>query len=286
MRMSAPKVNGKENFSAKILKALVYFSIFFSITSLIMVIGHVLVRGILNITPDLFALKYTSDNQSMTHAIINTVEMVALTLLICVPIGVMTAIYMVEFAKPGNKFVKISRVMTETLQGIPSIIYGLFGMLFFAYTLGWGMSVKAGTMTMVIMCLPLIIRSTEEALLAVPNNLREASYGLGARKVRTVFNVVLPAASMGVFSGIILSIGRVVGETAALMYTAGTMPQIANPNQSGRTLAIHMFVQQTEGLHVPQAYATAVVLLVVVIIINGISSYIQNKIETRERGNV
>lgn len=286
MRMSEPKTKGKQNLSGKIQRVLVYLSIIFTLTMLVLIIGHILIRGIPHLTPELFSFEFTTENQSMMPAIINTVEIILIALAICVPIGVMTAVYTCEYAKPGNKFVKIVRVMTETLQGIPSIIYGLFGMLFFCYTLKWDMSILSGTMTMVIMCLPLIIRASEEAILAVPKKLREASYGLGARKLRTVFKVVIPTASMGIFSGIILSIGRIVGETAALIYTAGSVAQLAGPMKSGRTLAIHMYMLQTEGLHVPQSYATAVVLLLVVIVINSISSYIQNKLESKETGDV
>lgn len=276
----------KNEIQSAILKILIYTSIAFTIGFLILIVGHILIEGIPNLTPQLFAKNYTSDNQSMMPSIVNTLEIIFLTLIICVPIGIMTAIYTVEYAKPGNKFVELVRLMTQTLQGIPSIIYGLFGMLFFCYALGWDMSILSGTMTMSIMCLPLIIRSTEEALMAVPMSLREASYGLGARKVRTIFKVVLPTASMGIFSGIILSIGRIVGETAALIYTAGSMSKYAIPTEQGRTLAIHMYLQQTEGIHVPQSYATAVILLIVVIVINFLSSYIQNILETKEKGNV
>lgn len=276
----------KNEIQSAILKILIYTSIAFTIGFLILIVGHILIEGIPNLTPQLFAKNYTSDNQSMMPSIVNTLEIIFLTLIICVPIGIMTAIYTVEYAKPGNKFVELVRLMTQTLQGIPSIIYGLFGMLFFCYALGWDMSILSGTMTMSIMCLPLIIRSTEEALMAVPMSLREASYGLGARKVRTIFKVVLPTASMGIFSGIILSIGRIVGETAALIYTAGSMSKYAIPTEQGRTLAIHMYLQQTEGIHVPQSYATAVILLIVVIVINFLSSYIQSILETKEKGNV
>lgn len=286
MRMSVPKATGKKRPTDLLLKGLVYFSIIFTIAMLLLVVGHVLVKGLPNLKPELFAWEYTTENQSMMPAIINTLHMILLTLLICVPVGVMTAIYTCEYARPGNKFVKVVRIFTETLQGIPSIIYGLFGMLFFRYFLEYGMSILSGTLTMAIMCLPLIIRASEEALMAVPNLLREAAYGLGARKLRTVFTVVLPSASMGIFSGIILSIGRIVGETAAIIYTAGTMARLARIDESGRTLAIHMYQLQTEGMFVPQAYATAVVLLIVVIIINAISASIQNKIEAKEQGDV
>lgn len=286
MRMQKPKTKGKTSIIDVIGKIIIYISIFLTLFSLIIIVGHIIRYGIPNLKPELFSLKYTSDNQSMFPAILNTLEIIAISLLLSVPIGIATAIYAVEYAKPGNKFVSIVRIMTQTLQGIPSIIYGLFGTLFFCYALGWDMSILSGSMTMSIMCLPLIIRSTEEALMAVPMNLREASYGLGARKARTVFEVVLPAASMGIFSGIVLSIGRIIGETAALIYTAGSMAKLAPPNQQGRTLAIHMYMQQTEGIHVPQSYATAFVLLIVVIILNFVSSYIENTLEAKEQGNV
>lgn len=268
----------------KVVKGLVYLSVIFTMAMLFLVVGQVLMRGIPYLKPELFAWEYTTDNVSMMPAIINTIEMIVITLAISVPLGVAGAIYMVEYAKPGNKIVKAIRTVTETLQGIPSIVFGLFGMLFFCYTLGWGMSMISGCLTMAIMTLPLMIRSTEEALLATPNSLREASYGLGARKVRTIFRVVLPAASTGIFAGIILSIGRIVGETAAIIYTAGDMPQVASPTMSGRTLAIHMYTLQTESLHKDQAYATAVVLLIVVVLINFLSTRVQKKLE-KENGN-
>jgi len=170
-------------------------------------------------------------------------------------------------------------VTAETLAGIPSIVYGLFGMLFFVIWMGWGMSVLAGACTLSIMILPLIMRTTEESLKAVPDSYREGSFGLGAGKLRTVFRIVLPSASPGILAGIILAIGRVVGETAALLYTAGSIARIpGSPMASGRTLAIHMYALSSEGLYTGQAYATAVVLLVVVIGINAMSAYMAKKI--------
>lgn len=278
---------GKKGAGSIILKGLVLLSIAFTVIMLLLVVGHILINGIptlISRAGDLFAISYTTQNQSMMPAIWNTILMILITVGISVPIGVATAIYMVEYAKPGNKFVKVTRLMTETLQGIPSIIFGLFGMLFFSNALGWGNTIMSGSMTMVLMCLPLIIRATEEALLAVPNKLREASYGLGARRLRTVFNIVLPAASMGIFAGIILAIGRVVGETAALIYTAGSMAQYATPMMNGRTLAIHMYMLSTEGIHVPEAYATGVILILVVVIINAISNRIEQEMKKREQG--
>lgn len=270
--------------SDTILKGLVYLCTVFSFGILILIVLGVLFRGVPHLKPSMFELKYTTENVSMLPAILNTLEMIVMTLIVVIPIGVATAIYTVEYAKPGSKFVKLTRLMTETLQGIPSIIYGLFGMLFFAYTIGWNMAMISGAMTMAMMCLPLIIRATEEALGAVPNRLREASYGLGAGKLRTVFRVVLPAAAMGIFSGIVLAIGRIVGETAALIFTAGTMAQIAGPFSNGRTLAIHMYLLQTEGRFKDAAYATAVVLLIVVLLINGLSALIEAKIKQKETG--
>jgi len=189
-----------------------------------------------------------------------------------VPFGIFAAIYLVEYAKKGSKLVKIIRITTETLQGIPSIIFGLFGLLFFSTALHWGYSLLAGAMTLVIMILPLIIRTTEEALMGVPDAYREASFGLGAGKLRTVFKVVLPSAIPGILSGVVLATGRIVGETAALIYTAGSVAKVPSSLMgSGRTLAVHMYVLSSEGLYMDQAYATAVILLIFVLVLNGVS---------------
>ena len=202
-----------------------------------------------------------------------------LALLFSVPFGIGAAIYLVEYAKKGNKLVELVRITAETLTGIPSIIYGLFGMLFFVTALHWGYSMLAGAATLAIMVLPVIMRTTEEALLCVPDMYREGSFGLGAGKLRTIFKIVLPTAIPGILSGIILAIGRIVGETAALIYTAGTVAEAAGVMDSGRTLAIHMYSLSREGLHTNEAYATAVVLLIVVLLINGLSSLIARKLE-------
>lgn len=242
-------------------------------------IGYILIKGIPHLTPELFAWEYTSDNVSMMPAIINTLIMIAITLVIAVPLGVFSAIYMVEYAKKGNKIVNVVRITAETLSGIPSIVYGLFGMLFFVVAMGWGYSILAGAFTLSIMVLPTIMRTTEEALLSVPDSFREGSFGLGAGRLRTVFKIVLPSAIPGILSGIILSIGRCVGETAALMYTAGTVTSAVNSLfSSGRTLAVHMYSLSREGLHTDQTYATAVVLLIIVMIINFISGFIAKKL--------
>lgn len=246
---------------------------------LLFLIIYILLNGLPHIRPSLFSLTYTSENASLMPALVNTIVMTALSLLIAVPLGIFAAIFLVEYAKRGNQFMGIIRLTTETLSGIPSIVYGLFGMLFFVNTLGWGFSLLAGAFTLAIMILPLIMRTTEEALKAVPDSFREGSFGLGAGKLRTVFYIVLPSAVPGILAGVILAIGRIVGETAALMYTAGTVAQIPSSVMgSGRTLAVHMYNLSSEGLYMDQAYGTAVVLLVLVVGINALSGVIARKL--------
>jgi phosphate transport system permease protein len=212
-------------------------------------------------------------------ALISTVMMTALSLAIAVPLGVLSAIYLTEYARRGNRAVALVRMTMETLSGIPSIVYGLFGMLFFVTFLGWGFSVLAGTFTLSIMILPLIMRSSEEALKAVPDSYREGSFGLGAGTLRTVFRIVLPSAVPGILAGVILAIGRIVGETAALIYTSGTVAQVpTNVYESARTLSVHMYALSSEGLHIGEGYATAVVLLIVVILINAGSAWIARRV--------
>ena len=258
---------------------LVMLSAVFTFAVLIFLIAYVLIHGVPYLKPSLFSFTYSSENASLMPALINTVIMTVLSLLIAVPFGVFSAISLVEYAKRGNKFVEVIRLTTETLQGIPSIVYGLFGMLFFVSTCGWGFSILAGAFTLAIMVLPLIMRSTEEALKAVPDSYREGSFGLGAGKLRTVFRIVLPSAVPGILAGVILAIGRIVGETAALIYTSGTVAQIPKSVfNSGRTLAVHMYNLASEGLYMDQAYATAVILLVLVVGINTVSSVIAKRI--------
>ena len=258
---------------------LIMLSAALTVAVILFIIGYILVKGVPNITPELFSLKYNSKNLSMLPSIIKTLYLTFLTLLIAVPVGVFSAIYLVEYAKKGSKFVKLIRVTNETLSGIPSIVYGLFGFLAFVIARSWGYSMIAGVITLAIMVLPVIIRTTEESLMAVDNSYREGSFGLGAGKLRTIFKIVLPSAVPGILSGIILAIGRIVGETAALIYTAGTVPDAATKlTSSSRTLSVHLYCLLNEGLHTDQAYATAVVLLVVVLIINALSSAIAKKI--------
>ena len=268
-----------------VLALLVLLSAFLTFAVLLFLIAYILINGIPYISGDLFALEYNSDNVSLFPALINTIAMTLLSLIIAVPLGIFSAIFLVEYTKRGNRFIGVIRLTTETLSGIPSIVYGLFGMLFFVTTLKWGLSLLAGAFTMAIMILPLVMRTTEEALKSVPDSYREGSFGLGAGKLRTIFRIVLPSAVPGILAGVILAIGRIVGETAALMYTSGTVAQIPkNVLGSGRTLALHMYVLANEGLHTDKAYATAVILLILVIGINMLSGVIAKKI-TKGNGN-
>ena len=193
---------------AAVLKGLVYGAAMLTFAVLLFLLGYILVTGIPHLKPSLFQWNYTSENVSMMPAILTTVETTALALLLAVPLGLFTAVYLNEYAKRGNKLVNVIRITTETLSGIPSIVYGLFGMLFFVTRLHWGYSLLAGAMTLAIMILPLIMRTAEEALIAVPDSYREGSFGLGAGRLRTVFRIVLPAAGPGILSGVILGIGR------------------------------------------------------------------------------
>lgn len=248
-------------------------------SALLFLIGHILINGLMHLRLSMFEFTYTTSNLSMMPAIINTLIILAMALLIAVPLGIFAAIFLVEYTKKGNKFVVVIRMATETLSGIPSIVYGLFGMLFFVTSLGWGFSLLSGALTISIMILPLIIRTTEEALMSVPDTLREASFGLGAGKLRTVFRIVLPSAIPGILAGIILAAGRVIGETAALIFTAGTVARVpSSVMSSGRSLAIHMYNLASEGLHMNEAYATAVVLLILVVFINTLSSFVAKKL--------
>ena len=236
-------------------------------------IAYILINGIPNLTPELFDVKYTSENVSLLPALINTLSITLLSLLFAVPAGIGAAIYLTEYAGCGNRLVSMVGITAETLSGIPSIVYGLFGSLFFVKYLGMGLSLLSGALTLSIMILPLIMRTTEEALKSVPDSYREGSYGLGAGKLKTVFSVVLPCAVPGILTGVILGIGRIVGESA------GTVAEIADGIfSSARTLSVHMYAISGEGLYIDQTYATAVVLLGVVILINGLSGFAAKKI--------
>ena len=247
------------------------------------ILVYVLMQGVPYLKPSMFEWRWSLSNMSLMPSLINTIVIAAVSLVISGVIGIFAAIFMVEYAKSTNIFVKIVRVAAETLSGIPSIVYGIFGMMFFVELLGLGYSLIGGALTMSMMMLPLIMRTTEEALLAVPDSFREGSYALGAGKLRTIFVIILPSAIPGIVSGVILGLGRVVGETMALVYTAGSAYNIRYPagiGEQGCTLTVYMYSLITEGnKYAGQAWAVAVVLIVLVIIINGAAEFIGNKLK-------
>lgn len=269
----------KSKIQSVFFRSTVYIAITLTVSALVFIVGYILMKGIPHLSLDLFSLEYTSENLSLFPAMVNTIIMTLLSLLIAVPLGIFSAIYLVEYARRGNWLVSVVRTTAETLSGIPSIVYGLFGFLLFVIALDWGYSILAGAFTLSIMILPVIMRTTEEALKSVPDTFREGSFGLGAGKLRTVFRIVLPTAVPGILAGVILSVGRIVGETAALIYTAGTVAQIPDDLlSSGRTMSIHMYALWKEGFNANQSYATAVVLLMIVIGLNALSSYVAKRI--------
>lgn len=275
--------------TARILRAVVYAGAILSTAMLVLIIGFILVNGIPNLSPTLFEWEYTSDNVSLMPVLVDTVLMALLSLVIAAPVGIASAVYLVEYARPASRFVRVVRMTTETLQGIPSIVYGLFGLLFFTTLLGWGLSLLAGACTLAIMVLPIIMRTTEEALLAVPQSYKHGGLALGAGLVRTIFRCALPSALPGIFGGVLLALGRCVGEVAALLFTAGTVAQIPDFGGEGvfalfdscRTLAVHMYVLASEGLHLNETYATAVVLLVLVVLLNAGTNLVVKRLNVR-----
>lgn len=272
---------------SRLLRTAVAAAAVLTASVLLFLIGYIVVKGAPNITKDLFQWEYNSKNVSLLPALLNTILMTFVTLLLAAPVGVSAAIYLAEYSKSRNPFVRLVRTMADTLSGIPSIVYGLFGLIFFVTTLKLGLSLLSGALTLTFMVLPLIMRTTEEALRSVPVSFREGSYGLGAGKLRTVFQIVLPSAMPGIASGVVLAIGRIVGETAALMYTAGTVAKVAGGKDflldSTRTLAVHMYTLSSEGLYVEQSYATAFVLLLIVVLINWAANQIAKKLTRGEK---
>lgn len=288
-RKTGPSSSSHAQASSQIARGVIYVGALFTTLVLLGIVGFILVNGIPHLTPTLFEWSYTSENVSLMPALISTLYMALLALLIAVPIGVSSAIYLVEYAKPGSRFVRAVRVTTETLQGIPSIIYGLFGMLFFTTVLGWGLSLLSGACTLAIMVLPVVMRTAEEALIAVPASYRAGGFALGAGYLRTIFRCVLPSALPGIVGGVLLALGRCVGEVAALLFTAGTIAQIPDFGGQGifalfdscRTLAVHMYVLASEGLHIDETYATAVVLLVLVTLLNVIANVAEKRLRVK-----
>ena len=269
--------NGK--LGSAVYKFFTYLAIFITVGVILSIIGYIVIKGIPELKPELFEMKYTSDNGSMMPAIFNTIIMVILALLIAIPLGVGAAIYLCEYAKMGSKFVKLVRLTSETLAGIPSIIFGLFGSLFFVRVCRLNLSMWSGSLTIAIMILPMIMRTSEEALLTVPMSYKMGSFGLGAGRLRTITKILLPSAMPGILAGVLLATGRIVGETVALLFTAGSVAEVAlNLTKSGRTLAVHMYALSTEGMSIDKSYATAFVLLIIVLILNALSSLVAKKL--------
>ena len=263
----------KRKIKSLILKITVWMCGVLTVGILAYILLFILMRGIPKINMKFLFGEYNSDTLSAFSSIVTTVEMIAVSLFISVPIGVFCAIYLTEYAKRGSKTVKVIRLAVDTLAGIPSIVFGLFGMILFVKLLGFRASVLSGICTLSIMILPVIISSSEEAIKTIPDMYREGSLGLGAGRLRTVFKIVLPTAMPGILSGVILAIGRIVGETAALIFTSGTNV-LKNPTldlmASQRTLAIHMYMLASEGLpHSKEmAFATGSILIIIVFLVN------------------
>ena len=262
------------------LKGLMYFCTALTCALLVFLIGYIFYRGAGTISWELLTSQssYINDTIGILPNILNTLYIIFIAMIIVLPLGVGAAIYLTEYAK-NRKVVALIEFATEILTGIPSIIFGLVGMLFFIQFVGLKQGILAGGLTLVMMILPTIVRTTQESLKTVPQSYREGALGLGAGKWHMIRTVVLPNAIDGIVTGCILSIGRIVGETAALIYTAGTVAQVPkNVLGSGRTLAIHMYMLSSEGLYMNQAYATAVILLVLVVAINTLSGVVAKKL--------
>lgn len=270
--------------SSWIFRYAVKIATLITVLAVCLIIGYILVMGIPQIKSEMFELEYNSENVSFMPALFNTLIVIVMSVSCSSIFGIGAAIFLNEYTNRTNFFVRIVALATETLSGIPSIVYGLFGLLFFVYYLQWGLSLLAGVCTMAIMTFPIIMRASQEALAAVPDLYREGSFGLGAGRFRTVFKIVLPAAIPGILGGIILAIGRTVGESAALIYTAGSIAAVPESVfSSTRTLAVHMYLLASEGLHIDATYATAVLLLVFVLLINFATSAVANRIS---KGNM
>ncbi|GIU17607.1 MULTISPECIES: phosphate ABC transporter permease PstA [unclassified Shewanella] len=251
---------------------------------LLWVVWHILSNGLDHVSWEFITGAYTriGEASGIWAMIVSTVYMVGLSLTFAAPIGIMTAIYLTEYAAPGSKVVQVIRFCTESLAGIPSIVYGLFGMTFFVTTLGLGFSILSGALTLAMLILPVIIRTTEEALLSVPMSYREGGYALGSSKIYTICRLVLPSALPGIVTSIILSTGRVIGESAPVFLTAGMVTQIPESVlESGRTLTVHLY-KLTQELFTQhewdQAYATATVLIVLVLLLNMATKVIASRL--------
>lgn len=265
-------------FKDNIFNILVWLSALFTVGVLVVIIGFIFIKGIGKINIEFFTTNAAGVKGGIMPMIITTIYTVLISLLVATPIGVFAAVYLQEYAKQG-KVVKYIRFATESLSGIPSIVYGLFGGIFFVVTLKMGYSILAGALTVSIIILPVIIRTTEEALKTVPNSYREASLGLGATKFQTLYKIILPSAMPGILSGVILSIGRIVGESAAILLTAGTVAKMPSGIlSSARTLTVHAYLVTKEKGDIASAAAIGIVLIAIILILNTMAKYVAKKL--------
>ncbi len=284
--MDRVKLKQQRQFKDSILNGFIWLSAAITVGFLFWIIWYILANGLQHVDWHFITDNYThtGDEHGIFPMIISTIYMVIASIAVAAPLGIMTAIYLTEYAKVGSRLVKVIRFCTESLAGIPSIIFGLFGMTFFVAILGFGFSILSGALTLSILILPVIIRTTEEALMAVPSTYREGSYGLGASKIYTIWRLILPSAIPGILTSIILSIGRVIGESAPVFLTAGMVARIPDSiMDSGRTLTVHLYKLTTELFTIDewnQAYGTATVLIVVVLLINMVTKLIAKRFNT------
>ncbi|WP_165313492.1 phosphate ABC transporter permease PstA [Vibrio ziniensis] len=280
------KLKQAREFKDNVLRVLIWFAAALTVGFLFWIIWYILSNGLKHVDWAFVTDNYTrtGDEHGIFPMIISTIYMVIASIAVAAPMGIMTAIYLTEYAKVGSKLVKVIRFCTESLAGIPSIIFGLFGMTFFVVILGLGFSILSGALTLSILILPVIIRTTEEALMAVPQTYREGSYGLGASKIYTIWRLILPSAIPGILTSVILSIGRVIGESAPVFLTAGMVARVPDSLlDSGRTLTVHLYKLTTELFTIEewnQAYGTATVLIVVVLLINMVTKLIAKRFNT------
>ena len=279
-----PKIKINRTYTL-ILKIISYICMAAAILSLGFIVIFLLVKGVPYINAEFLFGEYIMDGRiTILPSLVTTIMLVFLTLIIAIPLGVFASIYLTEYTKKGSRFVKILRSAIETLAGIPSIIFGLFGMLLFVITFKLGFSIYAGAFTLVLMILPTVIRTTEESLLAVPDSYREGSLALGAGKYRTIFKVVLPSSVSGIITSIVLGMGRIVGESAPVLFTVGsTMSMPSGFSGSGISLAVFMYILAGESFHVNEAFGVAVVLLGIVIVFNILSAVIEGMFKKKNK---
>ncbi|MBD1564878.1 phosphate ABC transporter permease PstA [Vibrio sp. SA48] len=284
--MDTVKLKRARQLKDNLLQFCIWMAAALTVGFLFWIIWYILSNGLQHVDWNFISDDYTrtGEEHGIFPMIVSTIYMVIASISVAAPLGIMTAIYLTEYAKIGSRLVKVIRFCTESLAGIPSIIFGLFGMTFFVVILGLGFSILSGALTLSILILPVIIRTTEEALMAVPQTFREGSYGLGASKIYTIWRLILPSAMPGILTSVILSIGRVIGESAPVFLTAGMVARVPDSLlDSGRTLTVHLYKLTTELFTIEewnQAYGTATVLIVVVLLINTVTKLIAKRFNT------